>query len=35
MDIIVTRLGEKNAVIIQYLIYLATRHGCAKTSGFP
>ncbi|MDA3834736.1 MAG: hypothetical protein PF495_15230 [Spirochaetales bacterium] len=35
MDIIVARLGKKNAVIIQYLVFQVTRHARAGTSGFP
>jgi hypothetical protein len=35
MDIIVARLGKKNAVIIQYLVFQVTRHAHAGTSGFP
>jgi hypothetical protein len=35
MDIIVARLGKKNAVIIQYLVFQVTRHVHAGTSGFP
>ncbi len=35
MDIIVARLGKKNAVIIQYLVFQLTCHARAATSGFP
>ncbi|HKL80960.1 MAG TPA: hypothetical protein VJ879_00465 [Desulfobacter sp.] len=35
MDIMVTQLGKKNAVIIQYLVFQVTRHACTGTSGFP
>lgn len=35
MDIIVTRVGKKNAVIIEYLVFQVTRHGCSRTTGIP
>jgi hypothetical protein len=35
MDIIVTRVGKTNAVIIEYLVFQVTRHGCSGTAGIP
>lgn len=35
MDIIIARVGKKNAVIIEYLIFQVTRHGCSRTFGIP
>jgi len=34
MDVIVTRLGKKHAVIIQYLVFQITRHVRSGPSGY-
>jgi hypothetical protein len=35
MDIIVARVGKRNAVIIEYLVFQVTRHGCSRATGIP